>query len=285
MPATLPPRPRLVERYREFLPVTDATPVVSLGEGATPLVPARRLGAVDRRPEPAPQDRGPEPHRLVQGPGHGHGRREGARGRGEERHLRLDRQHVGLGRRVRRRRGPRVRRRAAGWQDRPRQAAPGAGLRRPGRQRDGQLRRGAARGARPVRAGRAPDHARQLRQPVPARGPEDGRVRGLRRPGPRAGHPRDPGRQRRQHQRVLAGLPRVPRRRPRRTPCRACGASRPPAPRRWSPATRSRPRRPSRPRSASATRPPGTSRSRPGTSPAAGSRPSPTTRSCTPTAS
>jgi threonine synthase len=39
------PRPRLVERYREFLPVTDATPVVSLGEGATPLVHARRLGA------------------------------------------------------------------------------------------------------------------------------------------------------------------------------------------------------------------------------------------------
>ncbi len=42
-PAT--PRPRLVERYREFLPVSDATPVVSLGEGATPLVHARRLGA------------------------------------------------------------------------------------------------------------------------------------------------------------------------------------------------------------------------------------------------
>ena len=39
-----PPRPRLLERYREFLPVSDATPVVSLGEGATPLVHARRLG-------------------------------------------------------------------------------------------------------------------------------------------------------------------------------------------------------------------------------------------------
>jgi threonine synthase len=38
-------RPRLVERYREFLPVSDATPVVSLGEGATPLVHAQRLGA------------------------------------------------------------------------------------------------------------------------------------------------------------------------------------------------------------------------------------------------
>jgi threonine synthase len=37
-------RPRLVDRYRAFLPVSDATPVVSLGEGATPLVHARRLG-------------------------------------------------------------------------------------------------------------------------------------------------------------------------------------------------------------------------------------------------
>jgi threonine synthase len=43
--ATNPARPRLVERYRDFLPVTDATPVVSLGEGFTPLIPAHRLGA------------------------------------------------------------------------------------------------------------------------------------------------------------------------------------------------------------------------------------------------
>ena len=38
-------RPRLLERYRAFLPLTDATPIVSLGEGATPLVHAERLGA------------------------------------------------------------------------------------------------------------------------------------------------------------------------------------------------------------------------------------------------
>jgi len=44
MAALNPARPRLVERYREFLPVTDATPVVSLGEGGTPLVHAQRLG-------------------------------------------------------------------------------------------------------------------------------------------------------------------------------------------------------------------------------------------------
>ncbi len=34
----------LVERYRPYLPVTDATPVVSLGEGGTPLVHARHFG-------------------------------------------------------------------------------------------------------------------------------------------------------------------------------------------------------------------------------------------------
>jgi threonine synthase len=38
-------RQRLVERYREFLPIGDATPALSLGEGFTPLVAAPRLGA------------------------------------------------------------------------------------------------------------------------------------------------------------------------------------------------------------------------------------------------
>ncbi|HEX2045327.1 MAG TPA: threonine synthase, partial [Gaiellaceae bacterium] len=35
----------LAERYRRRLPLTEATPVVSLGEGSTPLVRAERLGA------------------------------------------------------------------------------------------------------------------------------------------------------------------------------------------------------------------------------------------------
>ena len=34
----------LIERYRRFLPVTEKTPVVSLAEGSTPLLPAPRLG-------------------------------------------------------------------------------------------------------------------------------------------------------------------------------------------------------------------------------------------------
>jgi len=38
-------RPRLMDRYRRFLPITDATPSLTLGEGATPLVRAKRLGA------------------------------------------------------------------------------------------------------------------------------------------------------------------------------------------------------------------------------------------------
>jgi threonine synthase len=42
---TLGPRPRLIDRYRAWLPITDATPSLSLGEGATPLVPLSRFGA------------------------------------------------------------------------------------------------------------------------------------------------------------------------------------------------------------------------------------------------
>jgi threonine synthase len=41
--------PGLIEAYRDRLPVTDATPVVTLHEGNTPLVPApvlsQRVGA------------------------------------------------------------------------------------------------------------------------------------------------------------------------------------------------------------------------------------------------
>jgi threonine synthase len=37
-------RPRLLDRYRRFLPITEATPLLSLGEGATPLIRAERLG-------------------------------------------------------------------------------------------------------------------------------------------------------------------------------------------------------------------------------------------------
>ena len=37
-------RPRLMERFADFLPLTEATPPLGLGEGFTPLVRARNLG-------------------------------------------------------------------------------------------------------------------------------------------------------------------------------------------------------------------------------------------------
>jgi threonine synthase len=41
-----PPRGRgVIERYRAFLPVSEATPVISLGEGGTPLIFSPRLSA------------------------------------------------------------------------------------------------------------------------------------------------------------------------------------------------------------------------------------------------
>jgi threonine synthase len=37
-------RPRLLDRYGEFLPVTEKTPLITLGEGNTPLIHLERLG-------------------------------------------------------------------------------------------------------------------------------------------------------------------------------------------------------------------------------------------------
>jgi threonine synthase len=42
--STADARPRLMERYAAFLPLTDQTPNLSLGEGYTPLVHARNFG-------------------------------------------------------------------------------------------------------------------------------------------------------------------------------------------------------------------------------------------------
>ena len=36
----------VIERYREFLPVTESTPIVSLGEGGTPLISSPRLSEI-----------------------------------------------------------------------------------------------------------------------------------------------------------------------------------------------------------------------------------------------
>src|SRR3569832_552526 len=43
----------LIERYREYLPVTESTPVISLHEGATPLIRAPRLASwITQHPAP-----------------------------------------------------------------------------------------------------------------------------------------------------------------------------------------------------------------------------------------
>jgi threonine synthase len=50
MNATLETNPNrgrgIIDRYREFLPVSDSTPLVSLGEGGTPLIFSARLSAI-----------------------------------------------------------------------------------------------------------------------------------------------------------------------------------------------------------------------------------------------
>ena len=103
--------------------------------------------------------------------------------------------------------GLRGRRDRPGGQDRDRQARPGADARRPRDRAARQLRPGARDRPRARRA--PPGRARQLGQPVPDRGPEDRRVRGLRRARRATRRARDPGRQRRQHHRLVAGLPGV----------------------------------------------------------------------------
>ena len=217
-----PARPRLIERYRR-VPADhrrDAAARPSARASRRSSAPPRS-GAAHRAAEPAPQGRGPEPDRLVQGPGHGRRRRQGRRGRARRRSS------------APRPATPRPRRR-------PTARRPGIEVivvLPKGQIAAGKLLQALMAGARVVaidgnfdqalrdrararRAGRPPGDARQLGQPVPPRGPEDRRVRDLRRPRAGAGRAGHPGRQRRQHQRLLGGLPRL--RRPpassRRTP-------------------------------------------------------------------
>ena len=121
--------------------------------------------------------------------------------------------------------------------------------RRPGDRAAGQFRPGAR--DRPRARRHTSGRARQLGQPVSDRGPEDGGLRGRR--GARRGtrRDRDPGRQRRQRDRVVAGLRRA------RCGAAAATASRPRAPRPWSAARPSPSPRPSPRRSGSAIQPAG----------------------------
>ena len=244
--------PGLIERYRERLPFAAEDPVVSLGEGSTPLVHAP--GPVRaRRGRGVVQARGAQPDGLVQGPGDDLRRLgRGARG-GRGHRLRLDRQHGRLGRRLR---GPgraALRGDRARGQDRHRQARPGADARRPGDRPARQLRRGPEARARAHRrripsrwSTRSTSSGSRARRRRPSRSPRtlDGELDAL----------CIPVGQRRQHHRLLARV------RGARAAPRACSASRPPARRRSCSARRWSSPRPWPARSGSAIRPAGRTR-------------------------
>ena len=227
----------------------------------------RRLPVRADRLRRAPQGRGRQPDRLVQGPWHDGRDLQGARGGRDRRHLRVDRQHQRLGRRVRRQGRAVLRRARPARQDRRRASSPRPLV------HDARLLQVEGNFDDCLRLAR--DLADELPvalvnsvNAVPHRGPEDGRVRDRRHPRPGARRALPAGRQRGQHHGVLEGLPGVRRRRTLRPapdvglPGRGRRADR-------AAATGSTPRTPSRPRSGSATRRRGPARSRPATSPAA----------------
>ena len=135
-----------------------------------------------------------------------------ARGGRAGRRLRLDGQHLGLGRRLR----------GAGRAVAASCSSPRATSRSASSPRRSSTARRCSRCAATSTTRSSivrelpeqrPGRRRQLGQPVPHRRAEDRRLRDRRRARRRAGRPLHPGRQRRQHHRLLAGLPRVPRRR------------------------------------------------------------------------
>ena len=163
-----------------------------------------------RRRPPVPEVRGNEPDGLVQGPRHDGGHEQGRRGGKPRLRLRLDGEHGGLGRGLRREGRRRVFRGRACGQDRLGQGGAGSRARGPDSPDRGQLRR-CPRALAEDREGDRRGHAGELRQPRPHRGSEDGRLRGCgsprkspRRPGPARG-------QRGEHHIVLEGLQRVAR--------------------------------------------------------------------------
>ena len=165
--------------------------------------------------------------------------------------LRLHRQHLGLGRRLRGPGGHDLRGARAAGQDRAGQARPGRHARRPDPAGRGQLRRLPGAGPQDHRATTRHRRwsTRSTRSASRARRPRRSRsaTRSATRPTCTACR-----RQRRQHHRVLARLlaSTTPTASPRRA--RGCSVSRPPVRPRWCTARRSRTRRPSPPRSGSA---------------------------------
>ena len=256
---------------RASCPSPTPRPSLSLGEGATPLVPLRRLGRAARpRRTSTPRSRARTRPARSRTAGMvvavAKAVEDGARAIicASTGNTSASAAAYGAAARARGRRRP------AGRQDRDGQAAPGARRRRPGRRGRRQLRRRAPGRPRAGRAGRPSGHARELGQPAPARGPEDRRRS---RSATTSGGAPDvlaiPVGNAGNISAYWAGFREYARRRASSTRRRGCSASRPPAPRRSSSAGRSTSRRRSRPRSGSATRRRGRRRSPPATRAAA----------------
>ena len=90
----------VIREYADRLPVTEATRVITLGEGGTPLVHAQKLSELTGSHR-LPQGGGHEPDRLLQGPRHDHGHDGRRRSRRQGGGVRLHRQHLGLRRGLR----------------------------------------------------------------------------------------------------------------------------------------------------------------------------------------
>ena len=109
----------VIARWREFLPVTDATPVVSLNEGSTPLIYSPRLsGIVGRGCRVFLKYEGLNPTGSFKDRGMTMAMSKARRGGREGRDLRFDREHLGVGERVRRAGGAGLLRVTPGGEDR-----------------------------------------------------------------------------------------------------------------------------------------------------------------------
>jgi threonine synthase len=84
----------IIEEYRDRMPVTDATPIVTLREGGTPLIHSEHLSELTGCEVHLKFD-GANPTGSFKDRGMTDGDHQGQGGRGRGGHLRLDRQHLG----------------------------------------------------------------------------------------------------------------------------------------------------------------------------------------------
>ncbi len=111
-----------------------ATPVVSLGEGNTPLIPCAETGGESRtRLRSFREVRRPEPDLLLQGSRHDGGSFESGGAGDESRDLRFDRKHLRFRGGIRGARGNSLRGNFTGGKNRQRKTGSGFRLRREGR--------------------------------------------------------------------------------------------------------------------------------------------------------